>query len=173
MTLLAAQDTALEPVRAAMLLRASEEAGRIITEAREAAAALTDQARRGAEAAVGQARSEGAEQARPVAAAELGRSRRAARSAMLRARRSDHDELAGRIRAAICGLRDEAGYVMLRDRLAELARQAAGPGATVTDHPDGGVVARADGVVVDCSLPRLADRVVAALSPRIDQLCGS
>ena len=114
-----------------------------------------------------QARADGAAQATPVAAAELSRSRRAARSVALGASLAAHDEIAGRIRAAILGLRDEPGYPELRDRLASAARQAAGPQAEVSEHPAGGVVARAGGVVVDCSLPRLADRAVAALGPRI------
>ena len=120
-----------------------------------------------------QARADGAEQARPVAAAELSRSRRAARSVALGANLVAHDEMAGRIRAAVLGLRDEPGYPELRDRLARAARQAAGPRAEVSEHPAGGVIARAGGVVVDCSLPRMADRAIEALGPRIAGLCGS
>ena len=46
------------------------------------------------------------------------------------------------------------------------------PWAVVSEHPDGGVIARAGGVVVDCSLPRLADEAIAALAARIDLICG-
>ncbi len=172
MSPLAAQDAALEPVRAAMLRRAAERAGLITGQASDAAAALVAEARRNAAAAVAQARADGAAQAAPVAAAELGRSRRAARSVALGANLAAYDEIAARIRAAILGLRDEPDYPELRDRLAGAARRAAGPRAAVTEHPAGGVVARAGGLVVDCSLPRLADRAVAALGPRIARLCG-
>ena len=40
-------------------------------------------------------------------------------------------------------LRDAPGYPALRERLARLAQAAAGPGAVVSEHPDGGVVAEA------------------------------
>ncbi|HUZ51455.1 MAG TPA: hypothetical protein VMU94_02850 [Streptosporangiaceae bacterium] len=173
MSPLATQDAALDPVRAAMLRRATERADRIVGQARDAVQALAAEARSHADAAVAQARSDGAAQARPVAAAELNRSRRAARSVALGANLAANDEIAGRIRAAVVGLRDEQGYPELRDRLARAARRAAGPQAEVSEHPAGGVVARAGGVVVDCSLPRLADRAVAALGPRIAGLCGS
>jgi hypothetical protein len=173
MSLLATQDAALEPVRAAMLQRAAENVDLIVGQARAAAAALVAEARGNAEAVVARARADGAAQAQPVAAAELNRSKRAARSVALGANLAAHDEIAGRIRAAVLGLRDEPGYSELRDRLARAARQAAGPQAEVSEHPAGGVVARAGGVVVDCSLPRMADRAVAALGPRIARLCGS
>ncbi len=172
MNLLTTQDAALEPVRAAMLRRAAERADLITGQARDAAATLVTQARRNADAAVAQGRADGAAQAAPVAAAELSRSRRAARSVALGANLAAHDEIAARIRAAVLGLRDEPGYPELRDRLASAARQAVGPRAEVSEHPAGGVVARAGGMVVDCSLPRLADRAVAALGPRIARLCG-
>lgn len=173
MTLLASQDAALEPVRAAMLRRSGVQAQRIVAQASDAADALVARASHDADASVAQARADGAAEARPVAAAELNRSRRRARSVALRAELDVHDELAGRIRTAVCELRDQDGYPGLRDRLADLATSAAGPGAVVSEHPDGGVVARAGGVVVDCSLPRLAERAVAALAARIAGLCGS
>ena len=70
------------------------------------------------------------------------------------------------------GLRDRPGYPQLRDRLAALAVRTAGPGAVVSEHPRGGVVARGATALADCSLPRLADRAVAALDARIAGLCG-
>ena len=48
-------------------------------------------------------------------------------------------------------------------RLTRLAGLAAGPGAVVTAVPGGGFVAESPGVVVDCSLTRLANLAVAAL----------
>jgi hypothetical protein len=172
MALLATQDTALEPVRQAMLRRAAEQADQIVSQARAAATAAIADARHAAEAAVGRARISGAAQAEPVAAAELSRSRRAARSVALGAALTAHDELAGRIRAAVLALRDEPGYPGLRDALAARAGRAAGPQAEIAEHPAGGVIARAGGIVVDCSLPRLADRAVEALGARIAGLCG-
>jgi len=172
MSLASTQDTALEPVRSVMLRRARERAARIVGEATGAARALTEQARIDAAAAVAQAKDEGAAEAEPVAAAELNRSRRAARTAMLGAELTTRDDLAGRIRAAVLGLREDPGYPELLGRLTELAGRAAGVGAVISEHPAGGVIARAEGILVDCSLPRLADRAVAALSARIAGLCG-
>ena len=54
--------------------------------------------------------------------------------------------------------------------LSALAAGAAGPGATVTAHRAGGVVARSDRAVVDCSLPRLASLAVDALGDEVSQL---
>ncbi len=168
----AGEDDALEPVRAALIRRADERAHDLLARADDAAQTLVAAARRDADAEIARARADGAAQARPVAAAELSRSRRAARSVALSADLRTHDEVAGRIMAAVRGLRDEPGYAELRDRLAAMAVRAAGPGAQVTEHPAGGVMARAGGVVVDCSLPRLADRAIAALGARIARLCA-
>ena len=164
------QQDAAAPVRAALVGRASERAGQVVAEARAAAQALVEQAAREADAAVARARADGAAQAVPVAAAELGQGRRAARAVTLRAELHAHDEVTARITAAVLGLRDDPGYPELRERLAGLARRSAGPGAQVSEHASGGVVARSAGVVVDCSLPRLADRAVAALGERIAAL---
>ena len=173
MTLLSEQQAALAPVRAAMLRRARAEAEAIVTGARRDVAALLTQARRDAESAVGQARADGIAQAAPLAAAERSRGRRAASEILLAAERGIRDEAERRIRAAVLGLRDQPGYGDLRDRLTRLARAAAGPDAVVTDHPAGGVVAHAPGIFVDCSLPRLADRVTGELGPRIRELYTS
>src|SRR5271166_5666854 len=54
--------------------------------------------------------------------------------------------------------------------LARTARLEAGPGGTVTASEDGGVVARSPGVLVDCSLPRLADLATEALGGEVREL---
>ena len=167
------QQAAVEPVSAAMLRRATAEAETILATARRDAAALLAAARRDAKAAIGQARADGIAQAAPVAAAERSRGRHAARQTLLVAERGLRHEAERRIRAAVLGLRDQPGYGELRDRLTALSRTAAGPGAVVSEHPAGGVVAHAPGVFVDCSLPRLADRVIGDLGPQISELCAS
>jgi hypothetical protein len=167
------QDAALEPVRAAMLRRTTAEAEQIIATARRDAAALLVAAGRDAEAALAQARADGAAQAAPLAAAERNRGRQTARETVLEAERAIRDEVEHRIRAAVLGLRRQPGYEDLRDRLTGVCREAAGPGAEVAEHPAGGVVARAPGVIVDCSLPRLADLVIAELGHQIGKLCAS
>ena len=166
-------DAALQPVRDAMLRSAAERARQVLDGARAAADATVAAARQEASAALAAARASGIAQAQPVAAAELNRSRQAARSVALGAALAGHEQVAGRIRAAVLALADEPDYPRLRDGLAARAGLAAGRGAQVTEHPQGGAIARAGGTIVDCSLPRLADRAVEALGTRISGLCGS
>lgn len=173
MTLAARQQAALEPVRAAMLRQATQDAAAAVASATDAAAALIAQAQRDADALVAQATADGAAQAAPVAAAELSRARQAARSIALRADLAVRDEVVRRIKAAVLALREGPDYPQLFERLGVLAASAAGPGAVVTAHPDGGVVATSGGVTVNCSLPRLADHAVTALDAQITALCGS
>ena len=173
MTLATRQDAALEPVRTALTAAADARTASTVAAAQAAAEARLTAVRRAADEAVARAAAEGAADARPAALAELARSRRAARSLVLEADLATQQYVAGRIRAAVLTLRDEPGYPLLRDRLSEMAAGAAGPGAVLTDHPDGGVIATAPGVVVDCSLGKLADRAIAALDARIAALCAS
>jgi hypothetical protein len=173
MTLARPQQAALAPVREAMLGRAAEQAGQIVADAQRAARALGAEARRAAADAMARAQQEGWAQAEPLAAAERHRGRRQARAIALGAELRARDEVADAIRAAVLGLRDQPGYGELRDRLAALAGRAAGQGATVSEHADGGVIAHAPGVLVDCSLPRLAERVIEVLDPRIRELQAS
>lgn len=163
------QELALEPVRGALLRSASAQAAQILADARSTADALLEQARRDAASMISQAQAEGRAQAAPLARAEISRGHREARAAVLAAELRTRDELEHRIESAITGLKDEPGYHELRDGLAGLALQAAGPGATISEHPAGGVVARAPGVLVDCSLPRLAQQVIEALGPRVSE----
>jgi hypothetical protein len=164
------QEAALAPVRAALLGDAQAEADRILAEARRAAGALIGRAQADSVDAVLRAEAEGRARAEPLALAEVSRGRREARAILLGAQLRARGELEDRIRAAVSGLRDEPGYGELRDTLADLARRAAGPGATVTEHPGGGVLAHAPGVLVDCSLPRLAERAIQALGQQIREL---
>ncbi|HUY45434.1 MAG TPA: V-type ATP synthase subunit E family protein [Streptosporangiaceae bacterium] len=165
-----ARSAALAPVRARMLRRATDQAAGILADARREADAIVSQARRSAEAAVAHAQAAGSQEAAAPAAAERGRGRREARSLLLSAQREAHDELHSQVRAAVGRLRREPGYGQLLDRLTRMARLAAGPNAELTVSPDGGAVARSGGVVVDCSLPRLADLAVQALGPDVREL---
>ncbi|HEY5355746.1 MAG TPA: V-type ATP synthase subunit E [Streptosporangiaceae bacterium] len=165
-----AASAALAPARTRMLRLASDQAARILADARREADAITSKARRSADVAVTQARAAGRQEAAALAAAERGRGRSEARSVQLGAQREALDELRSHVRAAVGGLRGGPGYPQLLDRLTRMARLAAGPDAAVTVSPDGGVVARSGGVVVDCSLPRLADLAVEALGPGVREL---
>ena len=162
--------TALGPVRAHMLRRATEQAGQILADARRGADAIISQGRLSAERAVSQAREAGRREAAELAAAERSRGRSDARSVLLGARREMHEELRSRVHAAVGGLRDEPGYDQLLERLTGMARQAAGPAAVLSAPAAGGVVARSADVLVDCSLPRLADLAVEALAADVQAL---
>jgi vacuolar-type H+-ATPase subunit E/Vma4 len=162
--------TALGPVHAYMLRRATKQAGRILADGRREADAIISQGRLSAERAVSQAREAGRREAAELAAGERSRGRSDARSVLLGARREMHEELRSRVRAAVGGLRDEPGYDQLLERLTEMARQAAGPDAVLTASAAGGVVARSADVLVDCSLPRLADLAVEALAVDVQAL---
>jgi vacuolar-type H+-ATPase subunit E/Vma4 len=165
-----AQAAALAPVRARMLEAAHAEAGRIVARARAEAATLVRDAHRDAEEAVARARAQGRADGALAAAAERHRGREQARSIALRAQRDAHTELRGQVLGAIGGLRAEPGYRQLMVRLTAMAARAAGPDATVTVAPAGGVVARSGSVIVDCTLPRLADLAVDALGDEVREL---
>jgi len=170
MTLLERQQAALDPVQTQLLWEAVAEGERIVADARRDAQYQVEAARMRADELVARARAEGQSAAGTLATAELGRGRQAARAILLGADRRAYDALAARVRSAVCGLRDKPGYGEIRERLAALALSAAGPGASVSEHPDGGVLAVGPRITVDCSLPRLADLVVAALGPKIREL---
>jgi len=164
------QEAALAPVRAYLLGAARREAGRIVADARAEAAGIVGQARRDGEAAVAAARSEGRARGASLGAAERNRGRSQAQSIVLAARRAAEVRLREQVMAAVARLPGEVGYAGLMARLSWLAADAAGPGATVTPSPAGGVVARSGQVVVDCSLPRLADQAIDALGGRVREL---
>jgi vacuolar-type H+-ATPase subunit E/Vma4 len=151
-----------------MLRRASEQAARILADARREADVIISQGRLSAERAVTQAREAGQREGAELAAAERSRGRSDARSVLLGARREMHEELRSRVRAAVGSLRDEPGYDQLLERLTGMARRAAGADAVLPAA--GGVVARSADVLVDCSLPRLADLAVEALAADVQAL---
>jgi hypothetical protein len=166
---LAAAD-ALSPVRAALAGEAARQAGEIRAAASAEADAVAAAARRQVEEILSQARARGELDGQAAAARRRTTSRRAARSVTLAAQRGAYDELRRRVRDAVGALREDPVYPRLHDRLEELARGLAGPSATVTRHPAGGVVAQGPGTFVDCSLPRLADRAVDALGAEVSAL---
>lgn len=171
MTLRSRQDRALEPVRAALRRRADDEAAAMVRRASDAATAMIRRARHGAEEAASTAAADGRAQASLVAEARLGRSRRSAREQLLAADLAIYQDLADRIRSAVLSLRVYPSYSRLRARLAERASSVAGAGAMITEPEGGGAMATAPGVVVDCSLGRMADRAIIALGPAIAALC--
>lgn len=161
---------ALEPVRAWLVASARAEAGQVRAAAAADGERLLARARAEAEAILTEAGRQGAADGAALAAAERARQRRRARGLVLKAERQAYEALQERSRAAARGLHKDPGYPALRQRLTRLALAAAGPGAVVAEQPDGGVVAEAPGVRVDCSLDRLAARAVEALGGEVARL---
>ena len=165
-----AVQAALEPVRQRLRRDAEEQAALLRAAAREQAAAIVRQAREYAAAELGKSTADAAAAAARVSAAELIRARDAARATVLAVRREAYDDLRTRVRDAVSSLPDLPGYDRLIQRITRLAAQAAGPGGHLESPPGGGVVARSDAMIVDCSLGRLADIAMAELGGSIGEL---
>ncbi|HYB15459.1 MAG TPA: V-type ATP synthase subunit E [Streptosporangiaceae bacterium] len=165
-----AEAAALAPVRTRILREARMEADRIVELAHAEAAAIVRQARRSADEAVALAWTRGQADGAQAAAAERSRGREQARLILFGAQREAHEELRGQVLAAVGGLRDEPGYERLLSRLTAMAARTAGPDAAITVQPTGGVIARSRGVVVDCTLPKLASLAVDALGSEVREL---
>jgi len=161
---------ALEPVRLRLRRDAEDKAARLRADAHAQAASIVAQAQQDAAAALAAAAAQATATAAPLTTAELRQARQAARSAVLSAQRAASDELRRRVRAAVVALRAEEGYDRLLQRITRLAGQAAGPDAELIAAPTGGVVARRAGVVVDCSLDRLAELAVTELGAAVTKL---
>jgi vacuolar-type H+-ATPase subunit E/Vma4 len=157
-------------VRQRLRRDAQDEAERLRAAAHAQAAAIVAQAQQDATAALSQAAVRAAAIADPLTAAELRRARGAARSAALTAQRAACDELRSQVRTAVAAVPTEQGYDRLLHQITLLAEHAAGPDAEVTLAPSGGVIARRAGVVVDCSLERLADLAVTELGAAVTEL---
>jgi vacuolar-type H+-ATPase subunit E/Vma4 len=161
---------ALEPVRHRLRRDAEDEAGRLLAAARAQAADIVAEAQQDAAATLAAVATHAAAIAEPVTAAELRQARHTARSAVLTAQCAARDELHRRVRAAVATLTAYQGYDRLLHRITRLAEQTVGAGAEVTPAPRGGVVVRRAGVVVDCSLDRLADLAVQELGAAVAEL---
>jgi len=161
---------ALEPVRQRLRRDAEEQAARLRAAAHTQAADTVRQAHRDAREALAGAQAAAAAIAAPLTAAELREARGRARSAVLTAQRAACDELRRLVRDGVAALPGQPGYDQLLNGITRRARHAAGPRAELTAALDGGVVARGPGVVVDCSLARLADLAVAELGPKVADL---
>lgn len=169
MTALATADP-LAPVKDALIRRSLERAAGL----RDSAAREAARVQAGAEAEVAAildaARAAGTAAGEAIAAAETARVRRKAREIVLAARRDAYEELRRGIGAAVADLCEEPEFA---DRLARLALDRAGPGATAEPMPGGGVVARARGVRVEVSAEVLTDWALRALGEEVSRLWAS
>jgi vacuolar-type H+-ATPase subunit E/Vma4 len=166
----AERSDALGPVRAALLQAAHSDAATLLAQARQVAASALDDARAQAEAIVNEARRQGEADGKAATVQALTRARRTARARELSARGTAYAQLRRRAAEHVRRLRDGEAYPALRERLAVLARELLGPGACVTEHPDGGVVATCPGRRVDLSLDALAARALDRLGADTEAL---
>lgn len=166
----AAELAALEPVRAELLRAARADADTLRAQASREAAALLDRARAEAQEILGGARQQGAADGAVTARAIRTRAHRAARTRRLTARREAYAELRDRATMRVRALRHSADYPTVLDHLASRASRLLGSGAQVTEDPAGGVLARAAGRHVDCTLDALAARALDRLGGKVQTL---
>lgn len=156
-------DAALEPVRTALRTAAEETAAQLRTDAADHAAALLAAARAEAQSILASAAQEGRDAARAEAALRSARARRRARELVLAQRSSLRRELRRRAREAAAGLTADPRYPELRARLAGQCTALLGPDATVSESPEGGVIAVAGTRRLDLSLPVLAELALESM----------
>ena len=161
---------ALDPVRAGLLRAAHADTEALLARTEREAAALLDQTRAEARAILDDARRQGESDGADAARDLLVRARREARSRTLAARREAYDGLRREVVERAGDLRLANGYASVRERLEHRARVLLGPSAEVSEHPDGGVVARAPGRRVDLSLTALADRALDRMGAEVRSL---
>lgn len=151
----------LTPLEDALLARARATADALLAEAWEEAARVRQEAQDEAAAVATDARARGEEDARAVLAFERSQARRAARDVVLRAQRDAHESLRRAATDAVRTMLEDPGA---HAALVDLVLHRLGPGGTVTDHPDGGVVGTdPGGRTVDASVPALVASALADL----------
>ncbi|MEV0283576.1 hypothetical protein AB0H36_05580 [Kribbella sp. NPDC050820] len=153
-------DHALDPVRDALRAAARADAAAVLRGAEDRRDAMLASARRTGDELVADARLEGEAEATAVLTARMANSRRDARRTVLAAQRELYVELRRRCRVAAVALVGSPDYERVRKSLVAHAEELLGPEATVTDSPDGGVLASAGSRRLDLSLPAMAERVV-------------
>jgi vacuolar-type H+-ATPase subunit E/Vma4 len=161
---------ALHPVRAGLLREAHADEEALLTRTEREAATLLDQARAEARAILDEARRQGEADGADAARDLLVRARREARSRMLTARREAYEELRRETAERVRGLRRSEDYASIRERLEHRAGILLGPDAEVSEHADGGVVARAPGRRGDLSLTALADHALDRIGGEVRSL---
>ncbi|MDX3633414.1 MULTISPECIES: V-type ATP synthase subunit E family protein [Streptomyces] len=163
-------DDALAPVRAELLRAAHADAEAVGARAEREATALIDKARHKAREILDDARRQGEADGAASARDIRVHARREARSRQLSVRRQMHEELRERATERVRAVHRSADYAWIRGLLEQRARRVLGPDAEVTEDPRGGVVARAPGRRVDCTLDALAARALNRMSAEVTSL---
>lgn len=161
---------ALAPVRESLLATAAATAAEIRADAHEQAQALLDAATREADRIRADAVASGEAVARSEAALRTARVRREAGEVVLARRNALRLELQRQVRESALALRTDARYPELLARLREHGRALLGADATITEDPDGGVIAEAGSRRLDLSLPTLASDTLESMISEVSAL---
>lgn len=161
----------VERLRATILAAAKRDAAATTDEAEARVAEILDGARSEGRALLEQAQAEARRAGLLESARARAHARRRAGELVLAARQEVFERFRRDAHAAALALRSDEGYPALLDRLAADAAEALGEDAEVErDPPDGGVTAHSGRRSVDLTLPALADRCIAGLGARLEEL---
>lgn len=160
-------DDALEPIRRALIRRARQDAAEILDQARAAARAAREQAEAEATAITERAAAAGRARAARQLAAEHRDAARRRRARDLAARREIYDRWCAASTEAVTRMRFAPEYPQLLSDLRECAHRMLGPQARMIEDPAGGLVARADGRILDLRLTTIAARALDQVADRI------
>lgn len=163
-------DAALAPVRESMLETARATADSIRSTARKQAQSIMAAAMEEAERIRTTAITEGEAAARSEAALRSAGVRRQAHETVLTRRNALRLEVLRQVREASVALRDDPRYPDLVARLTARSHAQLGPDATVTESPDGGIIAQAGSRRLDLSLPILAALTLESMTPEVSAL---
>jgi vacuolar-type H+-ATPase subunit E/Vma4 len=161
MTAVAVRQEGLEPLRTALLERASREAEELVGAAEAEGRRAITTAQRQVEDLVETARELGHTEGTDLRALELAAARRRGRARTLATQRDLYEEIRQAARHTVLEI---VGQDRSRRRLAAVLRARLGGSAAVHDTPDGGLMAVAeDGRTIDASVGSLADAALERL----------
>jgi vacuolar-type H+-ATPase subunit E/Vma4 len=152
---------ALQPLRAALLAAATEQAQAIVADSEDEGRELLASARRERDAVVDEARQQGEQEAALRLRSQRARAHRKARELVLEAQRAAYDDLR---RAAGAAVRDLLSDPREMQRWSAAVSARLGATAVVREARGGGVVGETeDGRVMDASVATVVDQAVAEL----------
>ncbi|WP_062203665.1 hypothetical protein [Demequina salsinemoris] len=160
----------LVPLRADILARARADSERLDAEAEQRAAAMVAEADREAAAIASRAIDAGVAAAEADAALRSARERRRAHELRLAGRESLHHDLEAAVLERASELKASADYPALLAALEARATALLGPEATVTEDPEGGIVAVHGARRLDLTLPALARATIESMAGEVSGL---
>jgi vacuolar-type H+-ATPase subunit E/Vma4 len=166
----AGSEAALAPVRESLLAAAGGIAADIRADAHEQVQALLDAATSEADSIRADAIANGEAAARSEAALRSARARREASEVVLARRNALRLELQRQVHESALALRTDPRYPVLLARLKEHGRALLGADATITEGPDGGVIAEAGSRRLNLSLPTLASETLESMMAEVSPL---